>query len=1050
MRMSILLSVLLCITQISHARVGDEWEGRRGDLTPGFRYNAAAVTNSGRIVAVGGGQLMISDDGGTTWDFRQIEVSGVAVRGHVTDIVNFNGKLVALYAWLEDAPSGSQLPLAARTYILTSSDNGNTWINTPFPHTTVNSMAGVFYGVNLSGLHVSPGGKLIAYGTTTVCSSPVLQWMIGGLIYYSSNGSSWDLGTFSHGALFDVTDAGGRMVATGFTTVMDSADGAGWNGYKFGDANVQVSGGSLLPYEKRRSLFVTDIEYVGGNYVAQAARLIPLEGTTNVYTGAADKLYTLISPNPFDGGRLWTAYEQSRYFGRFWNAGSSILAVGAGAYSSGNGQSFSLQDATVNGRSGSVAQVNSSTFVSVGSSNEVWKTTNSGGTWAKLWNKVVGPDLRVIANIDGTIFAKANNRELWASTDNGETWALRNANVNGTYLIKSGNQLILPNGTAASVNVSDDFGVTWKTRTVNTTSEAGASAYILGRTPTGRLILAGNGRSASGDGKFYVSDDNGDTWSPRNAHIQWSVEDPASIVVTKTGRIIVPTNTIGGFDPRLVYSDDNGETWKDSFQLKQHPDLDPVSNDPSQHVVEILKMQSSPTGRVVMLGDNEILTSDDNGDSWQVRINQSYPYVGPWLNWNLFDIVYSGGRWMVSGYYVTPYPQSRNIQFILTSDDDGTTWRTTLSPVKQSNTFLYTLLAGDDGRIIASGGNAAVYTTDTEAPPPAMNPPASIREGTIGNLTIDRPPFAGVIQAAYTDVPDTAKAGTDYNAVSGDFVWQADDMTPKVISITTIDNAARNNSRQLTLQVAVNTGSVESAISLPIDIEDDDGGTYAGILFDGAESLYTTEAGGEATVKISLERKPTANVQLDISGTDATEGVISGTSFLFTPDNWNVQQTLVITGLDDDLPDGDVAYDLSFAITSDDTAYSKLPPGLVSVINIGDEPYEAPTGPVVTPTPTPSPSPTAPSPSAAAPSLSAANKFTSKGSKAKITGTFSGVASKIEVKVGKGKFKPATLAGGAFVFKAKKLPDHGKVKAIIQVTFSNGQVLTKKVKIIIK
>ena len=36
-------------------------------------------------------------------------------------------------------------------------------------------------------------------------------------------------------------DANGRLVASGFQTVLDSADGAGWNGYRFVDAQLLLN-----------------------------------------------------------------------------------------------------------------------------------------------------------------------------------------------------------------------------------------------------------------------------------------------------------------------------------------------------------------------------------------------------------------------------------------------------------------------------------------------------------------------------------------------------------------------------------------------------------------------------------------------------------------------------------------------------------------------------------------------------------------------------------------------------------------------------------------
>jgi hypothetical protein len=47
----------------------------------------------------------------------------------------------------------------------------------------------------------------------------------------------------------------------------------------------------------------------------------------------------------------------------------------------------------------------------------------------------------------------------------------------------------------------------------------------------------------------------------------------------------------------------------------------------------------------------------------------------------------------------------------------------------------------------------------------------------------------------------------------------------------------------------------------------------------------TTEAGGAATFNVRLNGKPTANVAITLSVSDATEGKLSQTTLVFTPIN---------------------------------------------------------------------------------------------------------------------------------------------------------------------
>ncbi len=172
--------------------------------------------------------------------------------------------------------------------------------------------------------------------------------------------------------------------------------------------------------------------------------------------------------------------------------------------------------------------------------------------------------------------------------------------------------------------------------------------------------------------------------------------------------------------------------------------------------------------------------------------------------------------------------------------------------------------------------------------------------------------------------------------------WAADDVAPKSISLKTIDDNVREADKTLALQMVVQTSSLEGSNEIPIVITDNDGDFDAGIIFEGDDNLYTSEKGGAATLKIALERAPTANVTLNVQGAVPSEGTLSATSFVFTPQNWNVQQSLTVTGVDDTLKDGDFSYTLKFDAVSSDAAYDALPLATVSVVNVGDEPYVSP------------------------------------------------------------------------------------------------------------
>jgi hypothetical protein len=103
--------------------------------------------------------------------------------------------------------------------------------------------------------------------------------------------------------------------------------------------------------------------------------------------------------------------------------------------------------------------------------------------------------------------------------------------------------------------------------------------------------------------------------------------------------------------------------------------------------------------------------------------------------------------------------------------------------------------------------------------------------------------------------------------------------------------------------------------------------------------LKTTEAGGTATFTLSLASQPLDSVTVALSSSDTGEGTVSPASVEFTTDNWNVPQTVTVTGVDDALSDGDVAYKvITGSAVSDDARYNGLAVSDVSVTNADDDP----------------------------------------------------------------------------------------------------------------
>ena len=102
--------------------------------------------------------------------------------------------------------------------------------------------------------------------------------------------------------------------------------------------------------------------------------------------------------------------------------------------------------------------------------------------------------------------------------------------------------------------------------------------------------------------------------------------------------------------------------------------------------------------------------------------------------------------------------------------------------------------------------------------------------------------------------------------------------------------------------------------------------------------LVTTEGGGTASFSVVLAKAPTADVTIPVSSSNTAEGLVSASSLTFTPANWNVPQTVTITGVDDGIVDGPINYTILLgAASSADPAYNGLDPADVSVTNTDND-----------------------------------------------------------------------------------------------------------------
>lgn len=168
-----------------------------------------------------------------------------------------------------------------------------------------------------------------------------------------------------------------------------------------------------------------------------------------------------------------------------------------------------------------------------------------------------------------------------------------------------------------------------------------------------------------------------------------------------------------------------------------------------------------------------------------------------------------------------------------------------------------------------------------------------------------------------------------------------DGMTPQTVTITGVDDGNNPDGPvAFTIQLAPAASADPKYNGMdPADVSvTNNDNDSPGITITPTLGLTTTEAGGTATFSIACNSTPAANVTISITSSNPAEGTPSTALLTFTPANATTPQIVTITGVDDAVDDGDVAYTIVTGNTSStDASYNGLVIPDVSVTNQNDD-----------------------------------------------------------------------------------------------------------------
>ena len=259
----------------------------------------------------------------------------------------------------------------------------------------------------------------------------------------------------------------------------------------------------------------------------------------------------------------------------------------------------------------------------------------------------------------------------------------------------------------------------------------------------------------------------------------------------------------------------------------------------------------------------------------------------------------------------------------------------------------------------AGGYNGETQTVDVINQDDDSAPTLSIDDVTVAegagtaSFTVTRSGATGdTTTVDYATAGGTATSDIDFTAASGTLSF-APGVTTQTITVSITDDLIVEGNEGFTVGLSNPVDATSSAESITDTsgagtITDNDSAAGITIIKTGTTSgasLLTTEAGASSTFTVALDSAPTADVTVTLSGLDGTEGTLSTTTLTFTAANWNTAQTVTVTGVNDDIDDGDISYTLT-ATANNAGGYSGETQA-VEVLNL-EVPLSPPDAPVIT------------------------------------------------------------------------------------------------------
>jgi hypothetical protein len=899
-----------------------------GDLVG---INITILTNGNYVVSSQWTNGTIDSVGAATW------VSSTCIPANESSpgaVVSTNNSLVGSHAW--DTVGDGVTALSNGHYVVRSSfwDNG-----------TVADVGAITWGNGFNGTVGTVDATNSLIGSTssdTLSRSSEITALSNG--NYVVTSWYWNNSAAGAGYAGAVTWRDGSKSTSGVVDATNSLIGSSYFD-RIGIGEVRtLSNGNYIVLSPGWDNLAT------GTIDAGAATWV--NGTTGLPVGAVSSINSVVG---FAEGDLSDASVTSLTTGGFvlrspgWDNGS---ALNAGAITWGNGTTGitgsittanSLVGSTSEDKIGSGLLVQNSSSYLIGSSK--WDHGGIVDAGAVTW-------CNITVGCKGPVSA---SNSLIGSTANDQIGSGMNVLKNGHYVV---NSLYWDHG-----NLADVGAVTWLSGITATTGTVNTSNSLVGTS-------AGNSVGATvtplNNGHYVVRSPNWDhgnladvgavTWCNGNTSCVGTVSASNSLIgssvtdrVGSAGLITLPNSSYVVLSPLwdgTNAADLGAATWRDgsmatsgvvsgSNSLIGSTASDQIGSRgyallngnyvvtsqawDNENITDVgaITWGNGLTGTVGVVNVSNSLVGANTGDQPSVTLLNGGNYVVRSAMWddgsttNVGSVTWGNGLGGTSGVI------SKDNSLVGATSDDQI-GRTIIQLTNGDYVVISNLWdhAGntDVGAVTYSRGTLDTGVTLTESNGTEVTESGA---GDSYSIVLDSKPTADVIITLGLSSSDISASPTTLTFTSSN--WDI----PQVVTVNATGDKIAEGVETATITHTVSSTDVNyhlfAVLSVTVTILPDD--DTAGVDIS-KSSISVMEGGAIDAYAVLLTSKPLANVNIAINA--PADVSLSATSLVFTPDNWQNPQTIIVAAVDDNEVEGAEVLSITHTVTSTDPLYNNL------------------------------------------------------------------------------------------------------------------------------